>query len=101
MKKALWLLLLVSLIACGPSTADSQPADVDAGEETAVSAAEQPADETTNIAETGDESLPAAANLGDFVPETSAEEAAVVREQDWRKGAVDPLVVIIEYGDFQ
>ena len=28
-------------------------------------------------------------------------EAGVVRERDWTKGAEDPLVTIIEYGDFQ
>ena len=103
MKKAFWLLLLLGLIACGPSTADSQPADADVGEETAVSAAEQPTDETTEPAETSstNQPLPGATNLDAFRPATTVGEAAVVREQDWKQGAADPLVVIIEYGDFQ
>lgn len=101
MKKALWLLLLVALVACSPSTANPQLIDPDAEEEAAVSSA----DETVETAETepagGEAGLPMAANLADFEPATTVEEAAVVREQDWRKGAADPLVVIIEYGDFQ
>lgn len=31
----------------------------------------------------------------------NAAEAGQVRERDWTKGAQDPLVTIIEYGDFQ
>lgn len=31
----------------------------------------------------------------------SPAEAGVVRERDWTKGADDPLVTIVEYGDFQ
>jgi hypothetical protein len=31
----------------------------------------------------------------------SPQEAGVVRDRDWSKGAEDPLVTIIEYGDFQ
>jgi hypothetical protein len=32
---------------------------------------------------------------------TTPAEAAVVREQDWVKGATEAAVSIIEYGDFQ
>ena len=34
-------------------------------------------------------------------PATTVQEASIVRERDWKKGAEDPLVSIIEYGDFQ
>ena len=109
MKKAFWLILLGLLLACGPSTADSQPTTSDPGEETAVATDEPTADtEQTaaaeNMADEADEGeieLPAATNLDSFVPATTVEEAAVIREQDWLRGAADPIVVIIEYGDFQ
>ena len=34
-------------------------------------------------------------------PATTVEEASIVRDRDWTKGTDDPLVSIIEYGDFQ
>ena len=106
MKKAIWLLLLAGLLACGPTTANPQAADTDAEEDTAVSA-EQSTDETAE--ETGqDNDEPASSplvvappDLDGFAPASTVEEAAVIREQDWRKGAAEPVVVIIEYGDFQ
>jgi hypothetical protein len=102
MKKAVWLLLLAMLLACGPSTTNTQPAAVDEEEETAVTNTEEATEET---AETNDEPTASsgveATNLDDFSPAGTVEEAAVVREQDWRKGTADPDVVIIEYGDFQ
>ena len=102
MKKAIWLLLLASLLACGPSATDTQPADTDAEEETAVTNTET----TQETAETNDDAanpplVLAPPNLDDFTPAVTVEEAAVVREQDWRKGTAEPAVVIIEYGDFQ
>jgi len=94
MKKAIWLLLLALLLGCSSTnTINTQPADTNTEENTAVTSTEETA-ENVNPA-------PAAANLDDFVPAKTVEEAAVVREQDWRKGAADPTVVIIEYGDFQ
>lgn len=96
MKKAIWLLLLTTLLACGPSTTDLRPADTDTEEAAANNAAE-----TNDEVSASDNAAPAAANLDDFSPAGTVEEAAVIREQDWRKGAVDPAVVIIEYGDFQ
>ena len=108
MKKAIWLILLAFLLACGPSVAETQPTTVAAVEETAVAPTEviveteepeteEPLDANNETAQ----SAPPAANLGDFSPASTVEEAAVVRQQDWRKGATDPIVVIIEYGDFQ
>ncbi|WP_420642296.1 hypothetical protein [Candidatus Leptofilum sp.] len=98
MKKSIWLLVLLVLIACGPSTTELVPPEANTNVDTAVSTNNETAD--TN-ATSGGSALPAAANLDGFAPVTSMEQAAQVREQDWGKGAVDPLVVIIEYGDFQ
>jgi len=98
MKKALWLLVLALLFACGPSTTDTQPADTEA--DSAVTDTNETA-QTTDEATTSNNAVVAAANLDNFSPAGTVAEAAVVREQDWRKGAVDPAVVIIEYGDFQ
>lgn len=100
MKKAIWLLLLVLLLACGPSTTGLPPADINTEEETAVTNTEETA-ETNGETPESDNSAAEATNLDDFSPAGSVEEAAVVREQDWHKGAADPAIVIIEYGDFQ
>lgn len=99
MKKALWLLVLATLLACGPTTTDSQPTSADTEENTAVSTTEETAVTNDNV-----QSQPLVllhGSLADFVPAKTAEEAAIVRQQDWQKGAVEPIVVIIEYGDFQ
>jgi hypothetical protein len=104
MKKAIWLLLLALLLACGPSTTDSLPAVTGTEEDTAVTSTEETAEETaetTETTETTESTNMAATNLDDFSPAGTVAEAAVVREQDWRKGAADPDVLIIEYGDFQ
>ncbi len=98
MKKAMWLMLLTLLLACGPSTTESLPAVTDTEEDTAAPSTEEIVDET---AETTESTNMAATNLDDFSPAGTVAEAAVVREQDWRKGAADPAVLIIEYGDFQ
>jgi hypothetical protein len=34
-------------------------------------------------------------------PATTVAEASIVRDRDWSQGTADPLVSIIEYGDFQ
>lgn len=104
MKRTLWLLpLLLLLLACGPTTSTLPSPVATAGGDTAVSP-------PTNSEETGQESAtesatdseaPLATGLADFVPVNTVEQAALVRQQDWRKGAAEPAVVIIEYGDFQ
>ena len=59
---------------------------------------EEPAAEAQEESETVAEEPPAASvNF----PATTAEEANIVREVDYFKGAEEPLVTIIEYGDFQ
>jgi hypothetical protein len=72
-------------------TADPLPAD------TAAPTAEIVPTDTTEAAE----EEPAAETNDNFAPAATAEEAAVVRERDWVRGAADPQVTIIEYGDFQ
>ena len=106
MKKAFWLLLLATLLACGPTTVDpsvNTNTDEEVEEETAVSNTEDAAEAEANdeSAETTAPVLAAATNFDSFSPTSTVEEAAIVREQDWRKGAAEPAVVIIEYGDFQ
>lgn len=99
MKKAIWLLLLITLLACGSATTGSPSAEKDAEEETAVSSTEETAENNDDAPSQPLVLLPK--NFDDFSPARTVEEAAVVREQDWYKGAADPVVVIIEYGDFQ
>lgn len=78
----LLLLGLLLLAACGPAGTPSAP--------------------TVNEPVTA---VPPQVGVGQAVPAitpaTTPEEAGIVRPQDWVKGASDPLVTIIEYGDFQ
>ncbi|MEZ4590004.1 MAG: hypothetical protein R3D55_02490 [Chloroflexota bacterium] len=105
MKKLFWLLPLAILIACGPSTTELVPPETNTDANTAVSptnSTNSTNDTDDTNEETGEATPPAAAaNLDTFQPVSSIPEAAVVRQQDWREGATDPLIVIIEYGDFQ
>ena len=117
MRKQLYslLFLLSLLIGCGPSggepVADIQESaatqvilatattEITAvPEPTSVPATEPTAELTADSEETAvsDDGSPAA-----FSPATTVAEAAVVREQDQVLGAADPLITIIEYGDFQ
>ena len=117
MRKQLYslLFLLFLLIGCGPSggepVADVQESAVTPAmsatatteitvvpEPTSVPATEPTAEPAADSEETAvsDDGSPAA-----FSPATTVAEAAVVREQDQVLGAADPLVTIIEYGDFQ
>ncbi|MEJ2750867.1 MAG: hypothetical protein P8183_23615 [Anaerolineae bacterium] len=43
----------------------------------------------------------AAVSNTSFTPATNVAEAAVLRADDHTHGATDPVVTIIEYGDFQ
>lgn len=91
MRKALILaLLLLLLAACGGAAPDTTtaPEEADAGSNVAPETAAQSGDAAT--------SAKANVNAG-----TTPEEASIVRPEDHTKGAADPLVTIIEYGDFQ
>lgn len=101
MKKVLWLLLLATFVACGPTTTELVPPDTTVNVDTAVSPTDELAETEETEAAADQPSAPVATNQDDFSPASNITEAAVVRVQDWHKGATDPLVVIIEYGDFQ
>lgn len=86
MKRLFWLLMSVLfLAACGASESAISPA-------TAVSPTDAPA--STNVpAPTVASSDASLANPLDV--------ASIIRESDWVRGAAEPIVTIIEYGDFQ
>lgn len=93
MKRLVWLLapLLLFLAACGSGTAEVlEPSGVaQPGQETATTSSPNA---TVGAGETG---AAAEANAG------LTDDPTVVRERDWKLGAADPAVTIIEYGDFQ
>ena len=124
MKKHLWLFLFsLMLISCGPSggevAVEQAPAatavPAPAEEIVADTAVPEPTDEPTAIPQPtsapADEPEPASetatetdnntAQLADNFPATNFDEAAVIREGDWIRGAIEPVITIIEYGDFQ
>jgi len=47
------------------------------------------------------ESAPAGNLNNDITISSNPADAGNIRERDWTKGADDPLVTIVEYGDFQ
>jgi hypothetical protein len=95
MKKILLLLtaLLVLAACAGPETAVLPEAAV-AEPVTETAVAEEPAatDGSTDPVEQEETAV---------FPATTVAEASIVRDRDWQKGAADPAVTIIEYGDFQ
>lgn len=98
MKKVFVLLLMLFLAACGGAAPESPTAVSQAGDgpdaapvETAVDSPAEPI--TAAVESAGEPALYDAA--------TTVAEAAVLRPSDWVKGAAEPSVVIIEYGDFQ
>lgn len=102
MKRAFWLLpLLLLLLACGPSTPTFPSADAPVNTAVPAPADSDESEPETAVASGPTSDAPPAAGQAEFVPATTAEEAAQVRPQDWFKGAEEPAVAIIEYGDFQ
>lgn len=95
MRKLLFLPLFLLLAACGSAAAPvATSVPESAGDSDAAAPQEAELDSSeSNAADLGDKS--------DVVTGATPQEAAVVREQDHVKGADDPLVTIIEYGDFQ
>ncbi len=82
MRRVIWLLFgVLFLAACGAATPSASP------NATAVSPTAAPS--------TADQAAP----TQDLT--VTLEEASIVRERDWVKGATVPVVTIIEYGDFQ
>ena len=105
MKRILLIMLLMLLVGCGAAEPPANDAPTAANDET-IAATDVPVvtDEEleTEIAPT---EAPAAAAVADSAavpaPATNPTEAAVIRERDWVLGAEEPLISIIEYGDFQ
>ena len=99
MKKTLFFVFLMMLLAaCGGGTAVSPTA------ESEVPAAKPPTKEAAEAVatETVVEEVEEAENAADAsFPAANVAGAAVVRERDWVKGAEEPIITIIEYGDFQ
>ena len=90
MRKLLLLPLLLLLVACGSSAA------VETEDEKA-----EKSDDTAAVSEAAPESQPVAVSADPITPAETAAEAGIIRDRDWTQGAEDPLVTIIEYGDFQ
>lgn len=114
MRKVIYLLLILLLLAaCGQASAPEDESN--AAEVPAVEAVPEPATSESDagaetdldssakdgsVTEDGPEDEETAVDAG-FPMASSIEEAAERRETDWVKGAEDPLITIIEYGDFQ
>lgn len=81
----LLLMSLLLLVACGPAGTPASP----------------PMSEATTAVPPQEGNNQPASQVAVFTPATTPEEAGIVRPQDWVKGASDPVVTIIEYGDFQ
>ena len=90
MRKLLLIPLLFLLVACG-APAESVTLDQPAGEDA----------EPTAVSEAASESQPAPVSADPITPAKTAAEAGAIRDRDWTKGAEDPLITIVEYGDFQ
>ncbi len=89
MRKLLLLPLLLLLVACGaPAVTDDDAAAPNSSDEAAV--------EVDSVTDDTEQAKEHTVDTG-----TTPAEAAIIREQDQSKGASDPLITIIEYGDFQ
>ncbi len=111
--KRLWFLVaaLFLLAACGGTANETVSDSAEevatqlpaATEATAEPTEADEADMEEDSAETADVAMPPAdVDLTAAIqPETDPAVAGVIRDRDWTKGADDPLVTIIEYGDFQ
>lgn len=95
MKRIILLLVaLVLLAACGSTSTETAV-------EPAKPATAVPEEEAA--AETESETVSGSVEVADIpnFPATSVQEASLVRDRDWAQGTDDPVVAIIEYGDFQ
>lgn len=94
MKKILLLLVLLLAVACGgPEAPATESTDAEESE-TAVST-------TDTVSEDAAVAQPSSPAPADFTPASTPAEAGEVRDFDHVKGATDPAVTIIEYGDYQ
>jgi len=95
------LAVAVVLAACAPSTTPASPetpTNASTSSTVAITATEA-------VEDIGSQADPAAAMTGErsepAVPVLTPDQVGVVRPQDHFLGASEPLVTIIEYGDFQ
>ena len=125
MKKFLLTLMLLFLVACGGQETVAEPTAEPVEEVAVVEEVEEPTEEaveeTAVVAEPTavPEPEPTAVPVEEAEPEEEADEeaegettadlspaevladASMVRTEDWAKGSSEPLITIIEYGDFQ
>lgn len=104
MKRLLPLLLtLLLLAACGGTTAVDEPAEspTTAPDSPTAVAESEAADEEKDPPAAEDVPLDGGELAQPIQPSTDPVVAGEIRARDWTKGADDPAVVIIEYGDFQ
>lgn len=90
MRKILFIPFLLLLAACGAAQEIAPTAEIENEDSLQVTS-----DEPAEVAESDsrvNESITISKNPAD---------AGVVRSRDWTKGTDDPLITIIEYGDFQ
>lgn len=89
--RKIWLLpFLFLLVACGTGGGAPTESQQSAGSDNPVSEAGESSDTASA------QSLDNAITIG-----KNPAEAGVIRDRDWTKGSDDPIVTIIEYGDFQ
>ena len=96
MRRSLFLLLLILLFAaCGSATETDEATNTGSDEAAPAATSGTETKEETNDQDTA-QTGPGAVTTG-----SNPQEASIIREQDHVKGAEEPTVTIIEYGDFQ
>ena len=120
MKKYLiGVLFLLLLTACGPSSTPANDSEAETAVDNAPSVAETEAEEESAPVEEEESETPAVTEEENteeeaeeetavtavdgpvYEPASTIPDAAVLRDTDHTKGAEEPVIAIIEYGDFQ
>ena len=102
--KRLWFLVaaLLILAACGGQTVQDS-ADVESVETEVVDSAEIEIESEPETEVVEAYTMPSADIdlTAPVEPTSDSAVAGIIRDRDWTKGSDDPMVTIIEYGDFQ
>ncbi len=102
MKKIVLLWLVFLLAACGAAEAPERSTELSPTEPASQTTGEKPPATAVVDEEAPAEASPVESSDADaFTIAKTPEEAGAVRARDWAKGAEEPAVTIIEYGDFQ